>query len=93
MPCDCSHLEPDRYEVEGGRINLLLKELDGTPFAPSEYKTAFEYNVYENELSRRTRELCSRLKKLKPKVISDFSLELQIWWRDHQEADAQKESE
>lgn len=95
MPCNCDHLKSSQLELELSRVLLLLRELDtGVPVDP----TSGDWNGYLSgayngtNLRRRTdaatAELCSRLKGVD---VAKYSLELQVWWRDHQAADRAKE--
>lgn len=88
MPCDCSHLEPTEKEAELLRVNILLLEIE-TGRCPTEKEQA-KFGCYGvGDLDALTRELCKACKKLGAKMKSQ-SLELQIWWRDHQKADSEK---
>lgn len=44
----------------------------------------FTIEQIKKYLDKLTSELCS---KLKTTDVTKYSLELQMWWRDHQEAD------
>lgn len=91
MPCNSEYMEPKDLEIECGRMFLLLDELHtGTPVDPDEYKRAgYDDRAYyksNRELADKlARRLCTALKQLGD--VSGYSLELQMWWRDHQEAD------
>lgn len=96
MPCDSSHLEPTEYEVEGTKLVYLLEEIDtGKKPDPAAFRSGMHQNVYgkisKAGLDRMTAKLCRKLKALHPEGIESYSLEMQLWWRDHQEADRQKE--
>lgn len=94
MPCDSSHMNPNRREKEVSKIVQLLDELDGLgPPDPNIYGNGYDKRVYNcctKELADSLiSTLCSRLKQLGD--VSGYSLELQMWWRDHQAIDRAKE--
>lgn len=51
----------------------------------------YNKGIEQKQLDEWVRELCSKLKKVKD--ISVYSLELQVWWRDHQAADRERMAE
>ena len=86
MPCDGSHLEPNRIESEAGRLDVPKAELGaGEHVDPVDYGNSFRYDATQAEA---TRKLCTRLRKVED--IGSRSLELQIWWLNHQKADRAK---
>ena len=95
MPCNCDHLEASKLERELSRVLLLLQELDtGVPVDPKSSDWQGYLNGVYNSVNLRRRAdeataaLCSRLKGTD---VTRHSLELQMWWRDHQAADRAKE--
>ncbi len=91
MPCDSSYMDSTEREKALTKVVLLLDELDskGAP-SPREFNAGYDSRVYTNQPSKETadawvRELCTRLQEVEDVTI--FSLELQVWWRDHQRAD------
>lgn len=97
MPCDSSHYEPTDVERELSRVVQITDELSGVRTRPDPSAWGgFDKRVYGNPRSSRkaldtlTASLCSALKMLSAEKIKTYSLELQLWWRDHQEADARK---
>lgn len=98
MPCYSEHMEPTALEKEHSRVLCLIREVHGG--GPVDVMSGdwagYHKKVYPNkstkeELDRDTRELCELLSPLTPRGISDaFSLELQIWWRDHQKFDRKR---
>lgn len=92
MPCRSDHLEPTAREKELGLVLSLLAELDGMKVEHSDATYRFGYNSRE-DLDTKTAELCARCQTVD---VLQYSLELQIWWRDHLRADQrrqQKEAE
>lgn len=81
MPCNCDHLEPNKHERESVRVLKHLRELRVR-------KGDIPYYGNVDTLSEDTAKLCAVYTEIED--VSDYSLELQIWWRDHQEADAEK---
>lgn len=85
MPCNSDYMEPTGKEVALSQVACLLDELDGKPINrshwngnhPAVYSKAFNGD-------KLVAELCSRLQKTD---VTKHSLEMQIWWRDHQAAD------
>jgi hypothetical protein len=91
MPCNCDHLEASHLESEMSKVACLLDELNGKKRIDRDHWRGYHPRVY-NRISRPdadklTEELCSRLQEVD---VSTCSLEMQIWWRDHQEADKAK---
>lgn len=88
MPCNCDHLEPRWDESESVKVLELLREARGESYNHKNPR----HLPYGNPktLDAETSALCALLKEhgLKPSA----SLELQIWWRDHQEADRAREA-
>lgn len=95
MPCNCDHLEPTELEREVTRLHLLHDELDtGAHVDPRAYEGGADPRAYnkatKEEADRLTALLCKRLKS--SSLLATRSLELQRWWRDHQEADRKREA-
>lgn len=87
MPCKSDHMDPTGLEREASRVACLLDELNGAkPSQGSWYGYHPRvYNQVSQELADKlTAELCSRLQTVD---VTKYSLELQMWWRDHQAAD------
>lgn len=96
MPCNSDHLEPHLKEIEGSKVKTLLDTLNGEPFNKDHFR-GFHPEVYSKRYSKRqfdkdTATLCSRMKKFSEDEVKEQQLELQIWWKDHQEADAKREA-
>lgn len=90
MPCDSSHCEATRLEKYASEIAFLLDEIKGKP-TEKHFRGGYHpdiYNKCSRELADRlTAKLCAKLRRTGAKK---YSLEMQIWWRDHKEADAEK---
>lgn len=91
MPCNSDYMEANSLEREISKVHCLLDELDGKEWSNSDWN-GYHPKVYcrvNRELADKlVRKLCS---KLKTADVTKYSLEMQMWWRDHQEADAARE--
>ena len=78
-------MESSGNEVELSRIACLLGELDGKPIDKSHWQ-GYHPAVYCKQVDgdALVSELCERLQSVD---VTKYSLELQIWWRDHQAED------
>ena len=81
MPCNCDHMEPTFRERESAKIRALLFEVGIRQDSGGIYGNTDALNRDASELC----EFCAGSSD-----ISHFSLELQIWWRDHQKADKER---
>jgi len=81
MPCQSDYLQPTDREQESRKVLDLLKEVG--------IKTGPTHDLYGrlDTIDRDTALLC---KWCKANDVTKKSLELQIWWRDHQKADAKR---
>ena len=90
MPCRYDGpVGPSARELKLSRVLCCLDELNGRAWRKEwwqGYYPGLQHILSPDVefLHTKTAELCSRLTKVK---VSDYSLELQIWWRDHQIAD------
>jgi hypothetical protein len=81
MACNGDYLEPDSHERESVRVLGFLYEVGLRDSAPGYYGST-------NTIHQDIAELCNWCKN---NDVSKQSLELQIWWRDHQQADRKRE--
>lgn len=81
MPCRSDYLEPNQRESESVKVINFLRNDFGLKI-----KSPGNYGDVAN-LDKDTAKLCKLCQKTK---IKEKSLELQIWWRDHQEADKKR---
>jgi len=82
-------MEASGKEIELSRVACLLDEVDdGKPIDPSHW-LGYHPKVYNRSHNgdALVAELCE---KLQGKDVANYSLELQIWWRDHQKADKER---
>lgn len=87
MPCNSDHMAASGYEREISRVACLLDELAGQK-AERGWWDGYHPRVY-CKADRATgdqmvSELCAALQS---RDVTQCSLEMQIWWRDHQAAD------
>lgn len=89
MPCRSDYMDPTTKERDLSRVQCLLDELDGIKFTKGSWR-GYHPKVYgcRVDADALVAKLCSRLKKAN---VREYSLEMQIWWRDHLEADYQRE--
>lgn len=88
MPCDSRHMQAGQEEIELSKVACLLDELDGKPWDNYHWR-GYHPAIYckittKEKADALFAELCSRLQAVD---VTKYSLELQMWWRDHQAAD------
>lgn len=85
MPCNSSYLEASGAERWLSQVACLLDELDGKPINRNHWD-GYHPRVYSQRVDgdKMVAQLCNRLQAVD---VRDYSLEMQIWWRDHQAAD------
>lgn len=88
MPCNSDYMSASGMEKSISIVACLLDELDGITTTKSWWE-GYHPRVYNNytkeKVDKMVAELCSRLQEVED--ITKCSLEMQIWWRDHQRAD------
>lgn len=90
MPCNSDYMAASRYEEQISRVACLLDELASKPVQRS-WWSGYHPRVY-GKITRAlgeqlVQELCTSLQSLD---VSKYSLEMQIWWRDHQAAEKER---
>lgn len=90
MPCNSDYLEAKPIEIEVDRMYRILDEIN-------EGVANYDNLGYHNQVYGRgnlpelrdelAQAICTSLRDETPADIQQYSLELQIWWRDHQKAD------
>lgn len=80
MPCNCDHLEPSQHERESKK---LMKLMAGVGLCKDNIPLYGKVSA----IHEHTAMLC---KFCENNDVTQYSLELQVWWRDHQEADKAK---
>lgn len=81
MPCNSDYMEPTRQESNSLEVINFLKEVGGKVGKYDKYYGRIE------TLNEDVSKLCNICQKID---VSKYSLELQIWWRDHQKADKER---
>ena len=88
MPCRSDYLSANNKEVAMSKVACLLDELNGIPLNETHWDgyhpNAYDRNLSKSECDKMVEKLCSKLQEVD---VSKYSLEMQIWWRDHKKAD------
>lgn len=95
MPCNSDYMSASSKEKEASRMLCLLEEMrTGVPVNPHSHEWggyhggAYNRNLTDSDMNTLAKELCALCRS---DGVEGRSLELQIWWRDHQKMDAQRE--
>jgi len=95
MPCNCDYMNSTGLEREISRVYCLLEEIEtGKPVdTKSGNWDGYHPSVYGQVTRKQGDEAVARLCDIlrKTKNVKKYSLEMQMWWRDHQEADRARE--
>lgn len=91
MPCNSDYMNPNDWEIEMSKVACLLDELNGLTFNKNKFG-GYHPRVYTKSISKElgdkwVEKLCSKLQK---EDVTKYSLEMQLWWRDHQAADKKR---
>lgn len=88
MPCNSGYMEANGKEKQLSQVACLLDELNGKEFSKSDWN-GYHPSVYSRSVDgdALVAELCRRLQFVD---VTSYSLEMQIWWRDHQRADKER---
>ena len=93
MPCNGDYMNPHDNEIAGSHVETFFDEIAGLPFDKDNFRgyhpRAYGVNYTRKHFNHRVAELCDILKK---SDVTKYSLELQIWWRDHQIEDAKRKA-
>lgn len=93
MGCRSDYQAPSARETDISRLYCFLDELSGKSWTKSDF-AGFREGVYQSGIkhdeNKLTASLCSQLRQKTREEILEYSLELQIWWRDHQRKDAEE---
>lgn len=84
-------MNPNDWEIEMSKVACLLDELNGLTYTKDEF-SGYHPQVYNKHVSKKLGDkwvetLCSKLQK---EDVKKYSLEMQLWWRDHQAADKKR---
>ena len=95
MPCNSDYMEANFIEREISRVYCLLEEAKtGQPVdsKSSEWQgyhpKVYNKNVTKKQADGAVAKLCGILAKSKD--VTKYSLEMQMWWREHQAADKKR---
>jgi hypothetical protein len=88
MPCNSNYMNATNMEVKLSQVACLLDELEGNPIISSHWN-GYHPKVYCQQVNadKLVSTLCKKLQKVD---ISKYSLEMQLWWREHQIADKER---
>lgn len=88
MPCNSEYMEATGKERAMSQVACLLDELAGNPIDKSHWR-GYHPRIYNqhNDTDALVAELCEKLQQID---IAKHSFEMQMWWRDHQEADKKR---
>jgi hypothetical protein len=92
VPCNSDYMNPRESEINMSRVLCHLAELEGKPFEKhwleGYHPKAYNKNIVKTDLDQAVKKLCSKLRSTKD--VSKYSLELQLWSRDHSIADKER---
>jgi hypothetical protein len=87
MPCRSDYMESDHRDVSLSQVACLLDELNGKQWTKRDW-SGYHPSVYnQNAFGLRDKLVSQLCEALQKRDITQYSLEMQIWWRDHQAAD------
>lgn len=91
MPCNSDYMDATQHEKNLSVVYGLLDELKAKKL-PKNFGNGYDSRIYSKNLSvehldEKTEELCSKLQKVN---VEKYSLEMQLWWGDHQKADKER---
>jgi hypothetical protein len=93
VPCTYDEPEPDARQIYLSQALCALDELDGKKFDPAWWRNGCyprAGTMSATEANNLVANLCSRLQDIESSFLSNYSLELQMWWRDHQKDDTKR---
>lgn len=88
MPCNSDYMNPTNTEIEASRIMCLLDEISGVPFNDKEWE-GYHDEAYGKSinLDKLVSTLCEKIQNIN---VKKYSLELQLWARNHKDADKKR---
>lgn len=98
MPCTDPYASagPTEREKEISKVFRLCDEARGLgppdpqTFSDGQDPRAYRKNVPPQQRDELVSYLCGHLQRKRPDEIARYSLEMQMWWRDHQKHDAER---
>jgi hypothetical protein len=92
MPCNSDYMNANEFEINYSRVLCLLKEVKTSkPVNPNSsdwqgyHKKAYNFDDNKQDLDQAVKQLCEQIREIGD--LHAFSLELQMWWREHEAAD------
>lgn len=93
MGCRSNYMEPTAFEHAASAVYAFIDEIETGKLKENHlngnHPAVYGMGISQERLNQATNKLCKQCKKIEPK---DFSLELQMWWRDHQKWDAEQKA-
>jgi hypothetical protein len=94
MPCNSDYMEANPAELEMSRVACCEDELAGLR-TKAAWWDGYHPRIYCNLPKKEVRDamvhnLCEKLQSLSTEELATYSLELQMWWRDHIRADRER---
>lgn len=97
MPCNSGHLNPTALEIQASQALCVIDETRGLTPHPSWWR-GYHPDAYgsggsatRERVDHLTSTACAKVASMAPEAVRDeFSLEAQIWIRDHQKADRER---
>ena len=95
MPCNSDYLAPNSREIELSRVLCLLAETFGEmqwkgpndSWWMGQHPTVYNEHISKEKADKWVSQLCAFCQL---QDVTNYSLEMQMWWRDHQEADKRR---
>jgi hypothetical protein len=85
-------MDANKFEINYSQVLCLLKEVKtGKPVNPNSsdwrgyHKKAYNFDANKQDLDQAVNQLCEQIREIGN--LHAFSLELQMWWREHEAAD------
>lgn len=95
MPCQSDYMEANGLEIKLSRVYCLIEELENGKSIDKSHWKGYHPRAYGKAtkliLDDLVNDLCLELTDMGDEGIKYYSLELQMWWRDHQLSDKQRE--
>jgi hypothetical protein len=84
-------MEATSEEIKQSQLFCIIDELAGLTFTKGDWNgyhmSAYCKNFGRKTTNRLAQQVCEQLQDVD---VTKYSLELQTWWRDHQEADKKR---
>jgi hypothetical protein len=94
MPCRSDYMDASKFEIQMSQVACLLDEsTSGVPVNTQlgswrgYHPIVYNQNLSKQKCDKMVEQLCNFCQTAD---VSKYSLELQIWWRDHQKADKER---